>query len=269
VLGDPHQLEQVFLNIINNALDAMVEGSGSGVLKVRVFQKDNCVCVEFDDSGPGIKDTNRIFDPFYTTKSVGKGTGLGLSICYGIIKEHGGEIVARNRDEGGATIEVRLPASEKEVVAETVVTTRREFLLTGRVLLVEDEEAVLEFERDVLVGAGADVTPVLSVDEMKEKLQIATFDVIVMNGRMPGGFSTQEAYQWIVDNCPGMEGCLLLTFSSVTDSQTRAFLQDRNVPALAKPFEVAELISQVRALTRKPKAPEKAQEKTASASAGS
>src|SRR6202044_4197273 len=87
--------------------------SGSGVLKVRVFRKDAYVCAEFDDSGPGIKDPSRIFDPFYTTKQVGKGTGLGLSICYGIVKEHGGEIVARNREEGGATIKVRLLASEK------------------------------------------------------------------------------------------------------------------------------------------------------------
>ena len=78
MVADPHQLEQVFLNIVNNALDAMVEGSGSGVLKVRVFKKDAFVCVEFDDSGPGIKDPSRIFDPFYTTKSVGKGTGLGI-----------------------------------------------------------------------------------------------------------------------------------------------------------------------------------------------
>ena len=66
---------------------------------------------EFQDSGPGIKEPNRIFDPFYTTKSVGKGTGLGLSICYGIIKEHGGDISARNRTDGGAIIEVRLPAA--------------------------------------------------------------------------------------------------------------------------------------------------------------
>jgi len=93
VVADPHQLEQVFLNVINNALDAMLESHSSGVLKVRGFRKNNFVCVEFDDSGPGIKDPTRIFDRSTTTKTIGKGTGLGLSICYGIIKEHGGEML--------------------------------------------------------------------------------------------------------------------------------------------------------------------------------
>ena len=273
VVADPHQLEQVFLNIVNNALDAMVEGSGSGVLKVRVFKKDAYVCVEFHDSGPGIKDPSRIFDPFYTTKSVGKGTGLGLSICYGIVKEHGGEIVARNREEGGATIEVRLLASEKPALQEAVVSTRRDSMLTGRVLLVEDEEAVLEFERDVLVGAGAEVATSMSVEDTQQQLLHGSFDVIVMNGRMPGGSSAQEMYEWISKNCPGLEKGLLLTFSSVTDQQTRGFLQEHGVPSLAKPFEVADLISQVRALSQregnsstKPK--EKSEEKASMAGAG-
>jgi two-component system NtrC family sensor kinase len=251
VVADPHQLEQVFLNITNNALDAMVEASGSGVLKVRCFKKDAYVCVEFDDSGPGIKDPSRIFDPFYTTKSVGKGTGLGLSICYGIVKEHGGEIVARNREEGGATIEVRLLASEKPALPETVSSTRRESVLAGRVLLVEDEEAVLEFERDVLVGAGAEVTTSMSVEDTQQRLRNGAFDVIVMNGRMPGGYSAQEMYEWIATNCPGLEKGLLLTFSTVTDQQTRSFLQEHGVPSLAKPFEVADLISQVRGLSQR------------------
>jgi len=269
VVADPHQLEQVFLNIINNALDAMLEGSGSGVLKVHAFRKDNFVCVVFDDSGPGIKDTSRIFDPFYTTKSVGKGTGLGLSICYGIVKEHGGEIVARNREEGGATIEVRLRASETPAITETVPSARRESLLKGRVLLVEDEEAVLEFERDVLVGAGADVTTSMNLDETKEQLRSGSFDVIVMNGRMPGGCSAQEMYAWIATNCAGMEKKLLLTFSSVNDPPTRSFLEEIRVPSLAKPFEVADLISQVRGLLQKEQAESgKADEKSAAVSAG-
>src|SRR5260370_11331523 len=83
--------------------------------KVRVCARDNQVIIEFHDSGPGIKEANRIFEPFYTTKIVGKGTGLGLSICYGIVKEHGGEISARNANErdgdGGAVIEVKLPSA--------------------------------------------------------------------------------------------------------------------------------------------------------------
>ncbi len=267
VVADPHQLEQVFLNIINNALDAMVEGSSSGLLKVRVFKKDTYVCVEFDDSGPGIKDPSRIFDPFYTTKSVGKGTGLGLSICYGIVKEHGGEIIARNRDEGGATIEVRLLASEKPASPEALPSTRRESVLAGRVLLVEDEEAVLEFERDVLVGAGAEVTTSMSVEDTKEKLLNGPFDVIVMNGRMPGGCGAREMYEWIAKECAGSEKRLLLTFSTVTDPQTRSFLQEQGVPMLAKPFEVADLISHVRVLSHREVKPVNA-EKASMAGAG-
>jgi PAS domain S-box-containing protein len=273
VVADPHQLEQVFLNVINNALDAMVEGSASGVLKVRVFKKDAFVCVEFDDSGPGFKDPSRIFDPFYTTKSVGKGTGLGLSICYGIVKEHGGEIVARNREEGGATIEVRLLASGKPALPETVASTRRESLLAGRVLLVEDEEAVLEFERDVLVGAGAEVSASLSIEDTQERLRNGSFDVVVMNGRMPGGCSAKEMYEWIAKNCPGLEKGLLLTFSTVPDPQTRSFLQEQGVPSLAKPFEVADLLSQVRGLAQREGKPamktkEKNEEKSSVAIAG-
>jgi two-component system NtrC family sensor kinase len=196
-----------------------------------------------------------------------------LSICYGIVKEHGGEIVARNREEGGATIEVRLLASEKPALPDTVASTRRESVLRGHVLLVEDEEAVLEFERDVLVGAGAEVTASMSVEDTQRRLRNGSFDVIVMNGRMPGGCSAQEMYEWIAKNCPGLEKGLLLTFSTVTDQQTRSFLQEHGVPSLAKPFEVADLISQVRGLIQREGKPamkteEKNEEKSSVASAG-
>ncbi len=103
-------------------------------------------------------------------------------------------------------------------------------MLAGRVLLVEDEEAVLEFERDVLVGAGAEVKTSMSVDDTQQQLLNGSFDVVVMNGRMPGGCSAQEMYEWIAKNQPGMEKGLLLTFSSVTDPQTRSFLQEQGVP---------------------------------------
>ena len=116
VTADPHQLEQVFLNIINNAVDAMLEkGAGRHAESPCLLPKRDKSIAEFQDSGPGIKEPGRIFDPFYTTKSVGKGTGLGLSICYGIIKEHGGDISARNREEGGAVIEVRSPPTGRRL----------------------------------------------------------------------------------------------------------------------------------------------------------
>jgi two-component system NtrC family sensor kinase len=254
LIGDPHQLEQVFLNIVNNAVDAMREVGDKGVLTVRLRKKEAFVCVEFADTGPGIKDAARIFDPFYTTKSIGKGTGLGLSICYGIVKEHNGEIVARNRPEGGASIEVLLPANEQAPLPEFTSAPHRETVLKGRILLVEVEEAVLEFERDVLMGAGAEVTTCLSFDEVKATLQKGAFDVAVVNGRLPGGLGAEEIYEWFVANQPGTEHGLLFTFSSEANPSTQEFLQKHNIPSLTKPFEIADLIAHVRPLLQPAKA---------------
>jgi signal transduction histidine kinase len=109
VRGDPNQLLQVFYHLISNAVDAMEE-VGGGVLTVRALRERSNIVIEFSDTGPGIREPHRVFDPFYTTKPVGKGTGLGLSICYGIIQEHGGRILGYNRTEGGTTFRIELPA---------------------------------------------------------------------------------------------------------------------------------------------------------------
>jgi len=108
VRGDPNQLLQVFFHIINNAVDALEE-VGGGTLAIRTLRERGRAVIEFSDTGPGVREPERVFDPFYTTKPVGKGTGLGLSICYGIVREHGGEISCFNRPEGGATFRVELP----------------------------------------------------------------------------------------------------------------------------------------------------------------
>jgi PAS domain S-box-containing protein len=111
-IGDPHQLQQVFLNILNNAYDAIQDIRRPGKIEIATSHRDGLVEISFCDNGPGISHPERIFDPFYTTKEVGKGTGLGLSICYGIVRAHRGEIVARNNPEGaGCTFFVRLPAA--------------------------------------------------------------------------------------------------------------------------------------------------------------
>ncbi|MGC1484476.1 MAG: HAMP domain-containing sensor histidine kinase [Candidatus Acidiferrum sp.] len=109
VRGDGNQLMQVFFNMISNAVDAM-ESMQSGVLTIKTMRDRAYVVVLFSDTGPGLKEPSRVFDPFYTTKPVGKGTGLGLSICFGIVQEHSGRILCYNRQEGGAVFRVELPA---------------------------------------------------------------------------------------------------------------------------------------------------------------
>jgi PAS domain S-box-containing protein len=112
VIGDAHQLQQVFLNILNNAYDAVHEAGRPARIEIMTTKIGDAVEVSFCDNGYGISHPDRIFDPFFTTKEVGKGTGLGLSICYGIVKEHGGEILCHNNPDGqGATFIVRFPAA--------------------------------------------------------------------------------------------------------------------------------------------------------------
>lgn len=111
VIGDAQQLQQVFLNILNNAYDAVREAVNGPRIAISTHRNKDFVEVAFCDNGHGITHPERIFDPFFTTKQVGEGTGLGLSICYGIVKEHGGEILCTNNSEQqGATFTVRLPA---------------------------------------------------------------------------------------------------------------------------------------------------------------
>jgi signal transduction histidine kinase len=110
VRGDGNQLMQVFFNIVNNAVDAMDSSSGGGTLTIKTLRDRAHVVILFSDTGPGIKEPHRVFDPFYTTKPIGKGTGLGLSICFGIVQEHGGRILCYNSQEGGAVFRVELPA---------------------------------------------------------------------------------------------------------------------------------------------------------------
>jgi PAS domain S-box-containing protein len=116
-LGDAQQLQQVFLNILNNAYDAVQESGQRGRIVIHTSHRDKAIEIAITDNGTGINDPERIFDPFYTTKHAGKGTGLGLSICYGIVRAHGGEIQCWNNESGsGSTFMVRIPVAESEIV---------------------------------------------------------------------------------------------------------------------------------------------------------
>jgi len=117
-LGDSQQLQQAFLNILNNAYDAVQEAGQRGRIKIHTRRRTDMIEVAISDNGTGIADPQRIFDPFYTTKQVGKGTGLGLSICYGIVRAHGGEIQCwSNEGDAGSTFVVRIPVATEGALA--------------------------------------------------------------------------------------------------------------------------------------------------------
>lgn len=256
VVADPHQLEQVYLNIINNAADAMMESGRGGRLRVSIATENGSVVTSFHDSGPGIYDPKHVFDPFYTTKRVGKGTGLGLSICYGIVKEHGGEISAQNHPSGGALLQVRLPVAvgEKSVTERERIVARRESRLEGNVLLVDDEEAVLDFEREVLTAAGLQVVTVSSGAEAVESLKNEDFDVLLLDSKIPGTWSSEQVFQWLQKNRPELVPRTVFVLSDLSDPGVRAFVDATKIFCLVKPFEVSDLLAVVRRALRRVRA---------------
>ena len=116
VKADYHQMQQVFVNLIGNAEQAISEANGQGILKIKTLRAGNMLRITFADNGPGIPEENldRIFDPFFTTKEVGKGTGLGLSICYGLVQEHDGRLYVESKLGQGATFIVEIPLISEE-----------------------------------------------------------------------------------------------------------------------------------------------------------
>jgi len=109
IWGNANQIFQVFVEIIENAMDALHD-AGGGVLEITGHRQGNDAVLSFSDTGPGLREPERVFDPFYTTKPVGRGTGLGLSVVYGVVRDHGGQITCENKPEGGARFLLTLPA---------------------------------------------------------------------------------------------------------------------------------------------------------------
>jgi two-component system NtrC family sensor kinase len=237
--ADAHQLQQVFLNILNNAVDAILERSDRGDIWVRTSQGDRCIVAEFVDSGPGMQDTHRVFDPFYTTKPVGKGTGLGLSICYGIISEHGGEISVRNAAGQGAAVSVSLPVLPvANHGGPRSPTCANDLPIAGRVLLVDDEESVLELEKEILQSRRLTVLTARSGKEAMEVLQNESVDLIVTDMKIPGEITGRLLYQWIRDQRPQLAPRVVFTMSDANDEDSRDLFESSGCPYVQKPFEV-------------------------------
>jgi PAS domain S-box-containing protein len=246
--ADFHQLQQVFLNILNNAMDAIQETGGPGEIWIRTEASAGHLRVEFTDSGPGVQNPHRIFDPFYTTKPVGKGTGLGLSICYGIIKEHGGDIEAKNSPPRGATFVITLPLLVGSSSPLGGNDANAKGTVRGKILLVDEVETVLQLEEEVLGAAGASVRLARTAAQAIEILKREVVDAVVCDAKLHSENSVGELYDWMETNRPELTSRVLFTISTTGEDDVSQFLRRSGCPSLRKPFQIEEFLAAVTAV---------------------
>lgn len=248
VIGDSHQLQQVFLNIINNARQAIEAHRPKGTIRISAETTDRTVRLLFQDDGPGISAENlsRIFNPFFTTKEVGKGTGLGLSLSYGIIKEHGGSLNVESQLGAGATFIVELPISEEGAETGTSFFKRpasAAFDGSGKkVLVVDDEELILSFIREALSANGCQLDVARDGETALARLREQHYDVTVCDWRMPG-LTGQQLYEQVRAEDASAATRFIFMTGDVMNEKTQTFLKETGNICLAKPFSVDEFRS--------------------------
>jgi len=250
-IADKHQLQQVFLNVITNAEQAMLETKGRGKLGIRT-RSDTAggrVVIEIADDGPGIPEQHltRIFDPFFTTKEVGKGTGLGLSLAYGIIKEHAGNIYARSKLGEGSTFVIELPVigdlHEGARLPEELVPQALHFenLVRGkRILVVDDEKYILDFFVEVFQMYPVDVDTACDGRAALDMMQLHEYDLIVTDFKMPQ-MSGRELFEWIKEHRPHLASRIVFVTGDTVSPETRSFFESTANRYLAKPFRIEEV----------------------------
>jgi two-component system NtrC family sensor kinase len=249
IMADPHQLQQVFVNILSNARQAMEPFQRKGRITIRTREVGPSVVIEFEDNGPGIRSEHlaRIFDPFFTTKPVGKGTGLGLSLCYGIIQEHGGIITARSGLGQGATFAIELPvATDPAALApERRSGSAVPFPITPRppsgktVLVIDDEAWILELARELLRGEGHEVETALGGQEALEMMARRKFDAILSDWKMPG-LNGVRLFEHLCAADPAAANRVLFMTGDVVNDTFQNFLRQHDLACLSKPFATGE-----------------------------
>jgi PAS domain S-box-containing protein len=256
VRADPVQLEQVLLNLCINARDAT---NGSGVIRVAVRERERCECIcascrervsgryvelSVADDGPGIAPEllERIFEPFFSTKDVGKGTGMGLSVVHGIVHEHEGHVCVDAPRGGGTVFRVLLPVADAAAddaggASRPAVATRRP-RLSGRVLLVDDEHAVLAFMRELLESWGLTVTACGSAADALEALDACDFSLVITDQTMPRMTGLQFAAM-LRERRPRLP---VVLYTGYAEGLPEGGIEQAGIRALVrKPIEPAEL----------------------------
>ncbi len=250
-IADSHQLQQVFLNLITNAEQAMLEAHGHGKLTIRTRSDSQAgrIVVEIIDDGPGIPEgyLTRIFDPFFTTKEVGKGTGLGLSLSYGIVKEHGGNIYARSRIGEGSSFIVEIPVAARLQEDPTPVLELlpqaihfENVVRNKRILVVDDERYILDFFIEVFKMYSIEVDTADDGKLAMEKIMRQDYDLVITDFKMPL-MNGKDLYHWISENRPQLTRHVVFVTGDTACTDTQTFFEKIGNRYLAKPFKIEEV----------------------------
>jgi signal transduction histidine kinase/CheY-like chemotaxis protein len=248
--ADPHQFQQVLLNLVINAEQAMLAANGRGTLIVRTWQDVDAeaILLEVNDDGPGVPEDvqPKIFDPFFTTKEVGKGTGLGLTVAYAIIQEHGGRITVKSTPGAGASFFVSLPVSDAPVKAVVPREPERADVGAGAVVLVvEDEAALGAAVAESLRDAGFVVDRASDGEEALARVQARSYDLIICDLKMPR-VDGMTFFRTLEKEFPGAARRILFVTGDVAGTEAERFLEETNSRWLAKPFRLRDLLRTAR-----------------------
>ncbi|HSL22596.1 MAG TPA: ATP-binding protein [Vicinamibacterales bacterium] len=252
VFADPHQIQQVLLNLVINGEQAMLAAHGRGTLIVRTWHdaERDLVILEVSDDGPGVPEDvqTKIFDPFFTTKEVGKGTGLGLTVAYAIVQEHGGDIRVSSAPGGGATFTVEVPAGVGALKGRDEGSAPATSVASGTLaLVVEDEEALAVAVAEALSDAGFTVDRASDGEQALARVHERPYDVIVCDLKMPR-VDGMTFYRTIVAEAPALAERIIFMTGDVAGTDAERFLDDTGCRWLAKPFRLSELLRVARGM---------------------
>jgi signal transduction histidine kinase/ActR/RegA family two-component response regulator len=253
VWANVSELQQMLLNFLINAEQALETHEGPRGITLRTHADSLEVRIECRDTGPGIpaEIKSRIFDPFFTTKPEGIGTGLGLSICYGIVRSHGGRIWVDSEPGSGAAFQIALPLDLRTMPrpsAEPVVGPAGTEALS--VLVVDDEPGIRQATARFLNRSGMQVRAVSDGAEALRALRSQSFDVILCDVRMPG-MNGRDFLIRLREQTPMLVSTLIFATGDTLDVDTAALLADAGAPSLVKPFDFDALERLVRDVAAK------------------